>query len=41
MSRAEVAAEVDKWYAANPQHLDRPVMDVIWYELIAPRLAAQ
>lgn len=41
MNRAQVAAEVDKWYAANPQSLDRPVMEVIWYELIAPRLAAK
>ncbi len=31
---------VDAWYAANPKSLDRPVLSVIWYELIAPRLAA-
>lgn len=38
VSRAEIIAMVDQWYAANPGELDRPVMSVIWYELIAPRI---
>lgn len=40
VSRAEIVKMVDNWYAANPQSLDRPVLSVIWYELIMPRLAA-
>lgn len=38
MPRKQIAAEVDKWYADNPGQLDRPVLTVIWYELIKPRL---
>lgn len=40
VKRAEIIKMVDAWYAANPKSLDRPVLSVIWYELIAPRLAA-
>lgn len=40
VSRAEIVKMVDNWYATHPQSLDRPVMSVIWYELIMPRLAA-
>lgn len=39
VSRADAIKMVDEWYAAHPKDLDRPVMSVIWYELIAPRLA--
>ena len=38
MSRAELVKAVDMWYEKNPGQLDRPVFDVIWYELIAPKL---
>lgn len=41
VSRAEVAKMVDAWYAANPQRLDRPVMNVIWREIVEPRLDAK
>ena len=41
VSRTEVVKMVDQWYAANPQRLDRPVMSVIWYEIIEPRLAVK
>ena len=41
VSRQDIVKMIDKWYAANPDKLDRPVMSVIWYELIAPRLAAK
>ena len=41
VNRAEVAKMVDAWYAANPQGVDRPVMSVIWRELIEPRLDAK
>ncbi|MDE5878788.1 MAG: hypothetical protein K2G99_01990 [Desulfovibrio sp.] len=40
ISRADAIKMVDEWYAAHPKELQRPVMSVIWYELIAPRLAA-
>lgn len=39
VSRAEIIKMVDEWYAAHPKDLQRPVMSVIWYELIEPRLA--
>lgn len=41
VNRADIVKMVDQWYAANPNKLDRPVLGVIWYELIAPRLAAK
>ena len=34
----DIIAEIDQWYAAHPDKMDRPVMAVIWYELIEPRL---
>ena len=40
VNRAEIIKMVDAWYAANPKSLDRPVLSVIWNELIAPRVAA-
>lgn len=39
-TRKQIAAEVDKWYSEHPDQLDRPVLSVIWYELIEPRLSA-
>ena len=41
MSRAEIVKLVDAWYTANPQSLERPVMNVIWYEIAESRLAAK
>lgn len=41
LSRKQVVEEVDKWYADNPGQLERPVMGVLWYEVVAPRLKAQ
>lgn len=38
VDRSTIAAEIDKWYMDNPDQLGRPVMDVIWYEIIKPRL---
>ena len=29
---------VDRWYAANPGKLKRPVLDVIWFEMTVPGL---
>ena len=40
VNRTEIIKMVDAWYAANPKSLDRPVLSVIWNELIAPRVAA-
>lgn len=41
VSRESIAKQVDAWYAAHPDKLSRPVFDVIWYELIAPKLASR
>ncbi|MBO4300419.1 MAG: hypothetical protein J5861_02335 [Desulfovibrio sp.] len=35
--RSTIARKVDEWYAAHPEGLERPVMGVIWYEIIAPQ----
>jgi hypothetical protein len=29
---------LDKWYAANPGKLDRPVLETIWFEFVVPGL---
>ena len=29
---------VDRWYAANPTKLQRPVIDIIWLEMAVPGL---
>jgi hypothetical protein len=38
MTMNEVAKHVDDYYRANPDKLDKPVVEVIWYETIVPRL---
>lgn len=37
-SRKQIMDDVNKWYENNPDQMDRPVMGVLWYEVIAPRL---
>ena len=27
-----------KWYAANPQRLQRPVVETVWFEMVVPGL---
>jgi len=29
---------VDKWYAAHPESLRRPVVETIWFEMVVPGL---
>ena len=29
---------LDNWYAANPDRLQRPVIETIWFELVVPGL---
>jgi hypothetical protein len=29
---------LNKWYAANPGKLQRPVLEVIWFEMVVPGL---
>jgi secreted protein with Ig-like and vWFA domain len=29
---------LDKWYAANPAKLSRPVIETIWFEMVVPGL---
>src|SRR5262249_58237772 len=31
---------LNKWYAANPGRLDRPVIETIWFEMVLPGLQA-
>lgn len=31
-----VRQALDNWYAANPTKLDRPVLDTLWFEVVAP-----
>ncbi len=31
-----VRETVDRWYAANPTQLDRPVVETIWFEIVMP-----
>ncbi len=33
-----VSATLDKWYAANPGKLQRPVLETVWFEVIVPGL---
>jgi len=33
-----VSSSIDKWYAANPDKLKRPVLDIIWFEMAVPGL---
>ncbi len=29
---------LDRWYAANPDKLQRPVVEIIWFEVVVPGL---
>lgn len=40
VSRADISKMVDEWYASHPKDLQRPVLSVVWYELIEPRLGS-
>jgi hypothetical protein len=33
-----VRTSLDAWYAANPSRLQRPVIEVIWFEVVVPGL---
>ena len=30
---------LDRWYAANPDKLQRPIIETIWFEMVVPGLA--
>jgi hypothetical protein len=34
-----VRQALDRWYAANPGRLQRPVIETIWFEMVVPGLA--
>jgi hypothetical protein len=34
-----VREALDRWYAANPDKLQRPVIETIWFEMVVPGLA--
>ncbi|MFQ2101776.1 hypothetical protein [Aeromonas sanarellii] len=38
VSLGEVAARIDRWYGANPDRLDTPVIVVMWDQVAKPRL---
>lgn len=33
-----VREALNRWYAANPARIDRPVIETIWYEMVVPGL---
>ena len=33
-----VREALDRWYAANPGRLQRPVLETIWFEIVVPGL---
>jgi len=33
-----VLENLDKWYAAHPDQLQRPVIETIWFEMVVPGL---
>ena len=33
-----VRQALDRWYAANPGRLQRPVLETIWFEIVVPGL---
>ncbi|MCC6193764.1 MAG: hypothetical protein IT518_04780 [Burkholderiales bacterium] len=32
-----VRGKIDAWYAANPSRLSRPVLEVVWTEIVVPK----
>ena len=38
VSRKDAVKMVDDWYAAHPDQLDRPVLGVLWNEVVTPLL---
>lgn len=41
VTRAELVNRVNAWYEEHPDSQERPVLDVIWYEIIVPALKAE
>jgi hypothetical protein len=33
-----VREKLDRWYAANPDKLQRPVVEAVWFEIVVPGL---
>ena len=33
----QMVTAIDQWYAANPDKVSRPVVEVMWYELAKPK----
>ena len=38
VKREEIVARVDSWLKMHPDQHKRPILSIIWYELIAPNL---
>ena len=37
-TRDTVREQLDRWYAAHPDKLQRPVIETIWFEIVVPGL---
>jgi hypothetical protein len=37
-SITEIMNQIDSWYQAHPDQLNRPVIEVIWSELVIPKV---
>lgn len=35
----QVMENLDRWYRAHPDRLDRPVIQTLWFEMVLPNLA--
>ncbi len=36
---SEIVSTIDKWYTNHPKQIERPVFNVLWYEIMEPKLA--
>lgn len=41
VTRKQIVDEIDKWYTSHPDQLTKPVLAVIWEELIVPCIDAK
>ncbi len=38
VERTAIAEKLDSWYMENPTEMERPVFNVLWYEIMEPKL---
>ncbi len=39
MDKKSIVGAIDAWYAKHSNQLQKPVLDVLWYEIMEPKLA--